>query len=96
MQAGTEIEGLVDKIDAIIEKAANEVAEACVDRARSGKAGNSLEKDVANLVQSFPMEYQNKIYLKVIMIITKNMGGSKNPHPTGRRTSSDIFANRGF
>jgi oligoribonuclease (3'-5' exoribonuclease) len=98
MQAGTEIDGLVSKLDDIVTKAANEVAEACIDRARAGKAGNSLETDVANLVKDFPIELQNKIYLKTIMVITKNIGGSRNPHqrPNNGRSNNNIFANRGF
>ena len=97
MQAGTEIDGLVDKLDQIVNKAANEIAEACIDRARAGKASDTIEKDVANLVKAFPVEIQNRIYLRVITVMSKNIGGSKNlKSGSSKNSMNNIFANRGF
>ena len=57
-----------------------------------------MENDIANLVKDFPIELQNKILLRAMTVMSKNIGGAKNP---GQRSSygrptNNIFLNRGF
>lgn len=98
MEAGTEIEGYIEKMDQCLVKISNILAEACITRVKNGKTG-SLEKDINNLIESLPAEDQVVILRKLSVILATQMCGREESHNTERRSNNrrnDIFANRSF
>ena len=99
MEAGTEIEALVDKKNQCLVKISNILAEACMTRAKNGKL-NSIENDINNLIASLPAEDQVVVLRKLSVTLTNQLsGGKKSSDDDGRRYNDrrrDIFANRNF
>ena len=102
MSAVTQIDGLINKKNQIIERVASLLAEAILDRIRSGNLTRSTEKDIHNAIKSFSNEEQLEILSKAIVIVGMNM--SKNtsnnnydddddyrPNPKKVKNRSDLF-----
>ena len=99
MEAGTEIQGLLDKKKQILIKVSNEIATACVTRARSNSVNENIVKDVFNLIEDFPLEDQRDILLMVSYKSASQISGtnkSSNNSRSGRNNMNDIFSSRNF
>lgn len=76
MEAKTQISDLANKKVAILEKAANVVASAIIDRATSkGINGNNKQNtltDVYNLIDDFSLEERQIILAKALVIVASN------------------------
>ena len=101
MTAGTEIEGLIDKKAQILEKISNELADACVTRAKSAEINKNMIKDINNLINNLPVEDQRDILLllsyKLATQITPDAGNFKSRSGSNSsKNRNDIFANRRF
>lgn len=109
MTAGTEIGSYVDKYNQCLHKIANITAQACVDRAKSGKVNDGLKTDISNLIKDLPLEDKNKVLLQVCVELSKQITGSSNSdddnpyyfnggHNKKKRkpSMSDIFDSRGY
>ena len=75
MEANTELGELRSKIDSIIDRAAAEISEACINRSKDGKSNASnIERDVATSLSAFnvPDEYKIKVLTKVIAKVSTN------------------------
>lgn len=93
MEAKTEIDGLVQKKNEIINKAANLLASAIIDRARtkgitSHNEQNTTIKDIGNAISAFPSEDRELIIKKAITIIVAN-GKFIGENKTKRSVDSD-------
>lgn len=98
MEAGTEIEGIIDKKDQCLSKIANVLAEACVTRAKNKKFGN-IEKDIDNLINSLPLEDQVVVLRRLSVNLAHQISGgspNRNSNNSGSSRMNNIFANRGF
>lgn len=99
MEAGTEIEALIDKKMQCLVKISNTLAEACITRAKNGKL-NSIENDINNLIASLPAEDQVIVLRKLSVTLTNQLsGGKRSSDDDGRKYNNrhrDIFANRNF
>ena len=97
METNTELGELRSKIESIIDRAAAEIAEACINRSKDGKsnAGN-IERDIKTALEviSVPAEYKIEILTKVIAKVSTNynkgtgMSGKPNKAPKRRQ---DMF-----
>ena len=77
MSAITKIDDLVSKKKQIIERAASLLAEAFLDRMRSGNVTKNSEKDITNAIKNFSNDEQVEILSKAIIYIGMNTSGSK-------------------
>jgi hypothetical protein len=105
MSAATQIEDLISKKKQIIERAAGLLAEAVLDRIKSGNLTRNSEKDIKNAIRNFSSEEQTEILSKAIILIGMN-NNSKNksgydddddyrPNPGKKvKSRSDIFGRR--
>lgn len=73
LSAVTQIEELVSKKRQIIERAASLLAEAILDRIRTGNLTRNTEKDIKNAIKSFSNDEQVEILSKAIVIVGMNM-----------------------
>ena len=73
MSAITQIEDLVSKKKQIIERASSLLAEAILDRIRTGNITRNTEKDIKNAIRSFSAEEQTEILSRAIVIVGMNM-----------------------
>lgn len=101
MTTRTEIEGCLEKQDALLSKVASLTADVCIARANEGKLSSSLEKDISNLLIGFGEEDKVKITVKVIAHLMRNgkfkgNQGSSSQDRDSKSSSRDIFKNRGF
>lgn len=98
MTAGTEIEGLKDKKDQILQKVSNTLAIACVERGKEGKVTNSMPQDIYKLLDGFSRDDQVNILCMALASVSSQVkGGSATPKKAkSGLTHSDYFANRGF
>lgn len=78
MSAVTQIDDLVSKKRQIIERAASLLAEAILDRVRSGNLTRNTEKDIKNAIKSFSTEEQAEILSKAIIYVGMNSNGKRN------------------
>lgn len=104
MTAGTQIEGLIEKRDAILDKTAGLLAEAVIDRAKSGNLKKSTEKDITNLIKDFGADEQAIITRKALLLVAMNAkfgpsqmndaydDATRSLH--SNRSQSNIFQNR--
>ena len=76
MSAITQIEDLVSKKKQIIDRAASLLAEAVLDRIRTGALSKNSERDIKNAIKSFSDEEQTEILTKAMIYIGMNI--SKN------------------
>ena len=98
MEAGTEIEGMIEKKNQCLVKIANVLTDACITRGQNGKI-NSLETDISNVIRSLPLEDQVVILRKVTVALTSQISGGKSSNDDNRRSHTrrnDIFACRSF
>lgn len=99
MEAGTEIDAMISKKDQCLVKISNILAEACVTRANSGKM-NSLETDIANLINPLPAQDQIIVLKKLAVTLASQITGGKKidndneGHKREQKRQNDIFANR--
>ena len=77
MSAVTQIEDLISKKKQIIERAAGLLAEAVLDRIKTGNLTRNSEKDIKNAIRNFSSEEQTEILSKAIVLIGMN-NNSKN------------------
>ncbi len=103
MSAITKIEDLVSKKRQIIERAASLLAEAVLDRIKTGNLTRNTEKDIKNAIKNFSQDEQTEILTKAIIIIGMNNGSHNNNddddygfHHTGKKVKnrSDLFGRR--
>ena len=72
MSAVTQIDDLVSKKKQIIDRAASLLAEAILDRIRTGNLTRNTEKDIKNAIKSFTAEEQAEILSKAIIYVGMN------------------------
>lgn len=97
MEAGTEIDGTIAKIDECLNRISNSIAEACVDRVKNDKVGNGLVNDIKKLIVDLPQEYQTKVLLFAITTLCKNFCGGSTPKSSNKQGGNrDYFARRGL
>lgn len=75
METNTELGELRSKIDSIIDRAAAEIAEACINRSKDGKSNAAnIERDIMTSLEAFsvPDEYKIKVLAKVIAKVSTN------------------------
>ena len=72
MSAVTKIDDLITKKKQIIERAASLLAEAILDRIKSGNLTRNTEKDIKNAIKNFSSEEQVEILSKAIVIVGMN------------------------
>jgi hypothetical protein len=98
MTAKTQIEDLVSKRNAIIEKTANIIAEALIDRAKTkglnGSNKNNTVTDIANLIRPFSSEEREEILTKTVIIIAANGKFGKTQNNSNDDDYDDLFSNR--
>lgn len=106
MSAITQIDDLVSKKKQIIDRAASLLAEAILDRVRSGNLTRNTEKDIKNAIKNFSAEEQAEILSKAIIYVGMNSNGKRNSNydddyegyrPTpGKKVKnrSDLFGRR--
>ena len=103
MSAITQIEDLVSKKKQIIERTSSLLAEAILDRIRTGTLTKNTEKDIKNAIRSFSDDEQAEILSKTIIYIgmnsfKKNSSNDDDYYPkTGKKVKSrsDIFGRYG-
>lgn len=98
MEAGTEIEAMIEKKEQVLTKIANILAEACVTRAKNKKFGN-IEVDINNTIKTLPAEDQVVVLRKLSVALTHQISGGKKSDDSRNNSSSgryNIFSNRGF
>jgi hypothetical protein len=98
MTAGTEIEGLKDKRNAILQKVGNTLAIACVERGREGKVNGNMPQDIYKLLDGFSSDEQVSILCVALTAVSSQVKGGSSPAPKKKSSSghADYFANRGF
>ena len=104
MEAGTEIESLVEKVESEKSKISNIIANAIVTRAKQGKINTSLGKDIDNLLRGLSTEEKYKIMLKVAYYLANsgeygNTSTSSTPKKKKKSYDDndyDFFGKRGF
>jgi hypothetical protein len=104
MSANTQIDELVSKKKQIIERAASLLAEAILDRIKTGNLTRNTEKDVMNSIRNFSDEEQIQILSKAIILVGMNntsKGSRKNNDDDYQfntdkkiKSRSDIFSRR--
>lgn len=104
LTANTQIDELVSKKKQIIERAASLLAEAILDRIKTGNLTRNAEKDVMNSIRNFSDEEQTQILTKAIILVGMNntsKGSRKNNdddyqfnHDKKIKSRSDIFSRR--
>ena len=104
MSAVTQIEDLVTKKNQIIERSASLLAEAILDRVRSGNLTRNTQKDIMNAIRSFSAEEQTEILSRAIIYVGMNTSKNKSNYDDddyGRpnsgkklKTRSDLFGRR--
>lgn len=72
MSANTQIEELISKKKQIIERAASLLAEAILDRIKTGNLTRNTEKDIKNSIRNFSEEEQVEILSKAIVLVGMN------------------------
>ena len=77
MSAITQIDDLVSKKKQIIERAASLLAEAILDRIRTGNLTRNTEKDIKNAIKSFSAEEQAEILARAIVMVGMNTSKNK-------------------
>ena len=102
MEARTEIEGYISKLDDVKRKIAGIVVEACETRAKSGKTAN-MNKDMDNLLSGLTEDDKNDILKEAIILMTKRLPKSSNRNNDDYDDEDDdipdvsnIFRKRGF
>lgn len=97
MEAGTEIDGTITKIDECLNRISNSIAEACVDRVKSDKVGNGMSNDIKKLISDLPQEYQTQVLLGAITALCRNFSGGGSTKPSSKQSGNrDYFARRGL
>ena len=98
MTAGTEIEGLKDKRNAILQKVGNTLAIACVERGKEGKVNGNMPQDIYKLLDGFSSDEQVSILCVALTAVSSQVkGGSPAPKKTESSLGhADYFADRGF
>ena len=101
MSAVTQIEDLFTKKNQIIDKAASLLAEAILDRIRTGNLTKNTQKDIMNAIRGFNEEEQVDILSRAIIYVGMNMrnnntnsdDGNYNHFNSGKKVKSrsDIF-----
>lgn len=105
MSAITQIDDLVSKKKQIIERAASLLAEAILDRIRTGNLTRNTEKDIRNAIKSFSAEEQAEILSRAIIFVGMNMNkhssnnydddnGYRNNSGKKVKNRSDLFGRR--
>ena len=107
LSAITQIEDLVSKKRQIVERAASLLAEAILDRMRSGNLTRNTEKDIKNAIKNFSSDEQVEILSKAMVLVGMNnlTNTSRNDdddygnyrHNSGKKVKnrSDIFGRYG-
>ena len=97
MTAGTEIDGCIEKKNQCLTKIANVLAEACVERGKSGKVTNNMPADIYKLIQSLPSEDQVQILCLALTSVSGSInGGTAKQSKPKKSTHADYFSNRGL
>ena len=101
MEAGTEIEALLDKINSDKAKISNIIAQAIVSRAKQGKINTSLASDIDKLLKGLSAEEKYKIMLTVAYYLANtgefgNMVSSTSKKKKRDDDEYDFFKRRGF
>ena len=105
MSAITQIDDLVSKKKQIIERAASLLAEAILDRIRTGNLTRNTEKDIKNAIKNFSSEEQTEILSRAIIFVGMNMNKRNSNNyddddnyysPSGKKVKnrSDLFGRR--
>jgi hypothetical protein len=76
MSAQTEIDGVVEKLEACNNKAANIIAELCVSKANDGSLKDNTYIELMKLVSNYPAELQARIFAQAIVVVSKQLKGS--------------------
>ena len=87
MTAITQIGELVRKRGQIIDKAAGYLADAIIDRMRSGKLSKATEKDITSAIDGFSPEEKIEILTKTLVYVGMNTSSSTG----GRKTRTDDY-----
>lgn len=104
MEARTEIEGYITKMDDVKRKIAGLVVEACEGRASKGNI-NNLEKDIKSLLDGLSESDKNDVLTMALTFITKRSGNTSRRRNNDddddyssrdTRNTSNLFRNRGF
>ena len=102
MSASTQIDDLVAKKKQILERTASLLAEAILDRIRTGNLTRNTEKDIKMAIRNFTAEEQADILSKALVLVgmnnTRNTSNYDDDDDYGRhtpgkkvRSRSDIF-----
>ena len=98
MTAGTVIEDLADKKQAILIKVGNVIAEAVVERAKDDNVNASMQKDIMNLLVDFSDGEKAQILAQVVLNLAmagKFSAVSKTEkHNDNRTPGTNIFGSR--
>lgn len=102
MEAETVVSGLISTKEEILKKAANELAEVVVNKAKKGEITPSIKKDILNVIRDFSQEDKNEILINMVVAISSSFAGSSNTNNNSSRNTrrdrddddySDMFGN---
>lgn len=97
MTAGTEIDAMISKKEQCLQKIANSLAEACIERGKDGKVSSNMPGDIYKLIQDLPSDDQIKVLCAALSSVSGSLnGGNRKPNRTNKDTHADYFSNRGF
>jgi hypothetical protein len=97
MEAGTEIDDCVGKINQCLKKTANSLADACVNRASNGNVGKNMSQEILNLIKDLPVEYQTTVLAMTISTMASHYaGGGRKPSNNKGNLHTDYFSSRGL
>lgn len=95
MSAQTEIDGVVEKLEACNSKAANIIAELCISKAKDNSLKDNTYVELMKLVSNYPVELQAKIFAQAIVAVSRQVNGSASmPKAKSDSVRSDFFKHR--